>query len=348
MLTILRIILIPASFIYAAVIHVRNMFFDKSVFKSTTVDAKVISVGNLTVGGSGKTPAVLFISKLLKSKGKNVGVLSRGYRRNSKGFLLVSDKDGLISDVSSAGDELYLTAKELHIPTAACENRVKGARQLINLTNIDTLVLDDAFQHRWIKRDCDIVMVDQRFLNKIGKLDQFSLPTGIMRESFKSLDRADIIIVNQKFTERKKIHSKLKKYFNDEKVFFGKYNATGVYDVKNNKRFDVAEFHGQRSLIVSGIAKPFSFMHVLEMNKIDFTNKLLFSDHKDYNLKEVEKIRKKFYSTNSFSVLTTQKDAVKLSEFSKELDDIDIYFVKIELEIDNENEFENRIMRLFK
>ena len=249
--------------------------------------------------------------------------------------------------MNSAGDELYLTAKELWIPTAACENRVTGAEQLIDMTKINTLVLDDAFQHRWIKRDCDIVMVDQRFLHKIGKLDQFSLPSGMMREPFKSLKRADIIVVNQKFTEKKEIPNKLKKYFNDEKVFFGNYKTTGIYDVKNHKRFDLEEFHGQRSLIVSGIAKPFSFMHILEMNNIDFTNKLLFPDHKDYSIKEVEEIRKKFYSTNAFSVLTTQKDAVKLSEYSKELDDIDIYFVKIELKIENQTEFEKKLMQIF-
>lgn len=347
MMTLLKIILIPFSIVYSTIISLRNLFFDKNVFKSTSVDAKVISIGNITVGGSGKTPAVLLISKLLKLKNKKIGVLSRGYRRNSKGFLLVSDNNELISDVNTAGDELYLTAQELQIPTAACENRVDGAKELINLTGIDTLVLDDAFQHRWINRDCDIVMADQRFLNKTGSLEHCSLPSGIMREPFNSLYRADIIIINRKFSEKKAIPEKLKKYFDKNKLFFGYYTVKGIYDVKNHKKFNMEEFIGQRSLIVSGIAKPFSFLHLLENNGIDFANKLLFPDHKNYTLKEVEEIRKKFYSTNAFSVLTTQKDAVKLTEFSTELDDIDIYYIKIELAIDNQFEFENRIEKLF-
>ena len=348
MMTLLKIILLPFSIVYSAIISLRNLFFDKNVFKSTSVDAKVISIGNLTVGGSGKTPAVLLLGNLLKSKNKNVGVLSRGYRRNSKGFLLVSDKEGeIISDVNTAGDELYLTATELRIPTAACENRVDGAKKLINLTGIDTLVLDDAFQHRWIKRDLDIVMVDQRFLNKTGSLEHFPLPSGIMREPFSSLDRAGLIIVNRKFSEKKTIPEKLKKYFDKNKLFYGHYTVKGIYDVKNHKKFELEEFKGQRSLIVSGIAKPFSFLHLLENNGIDFVNKLLFPDHKNYTLKEVEEIRKRFYSTNAFSVLTTQKDAVKLTEFSTELDDIDIYYIRIELEIENQLEFEKRIEKLF-
>jgi len=344
MLIILRIILLPVSIVYAFRISFRNLFFEKSVFKSKSVKAKILSVGNLTVGGSGKTPAVLMISKMLKLNGKNVGVLSRGYRRKSKGFLLVADKDGIKTDVSSAGDELYLAARELRVPTAACENRVIGALKLIQQTKIDTLVLDDAFQHRWIKRDCDIVIVDQRFLQKVGKLDHFSLPSGIMREPFSSLKRADIIVINQKFSEKKDIPKSLKKYFSGGNVFYGKYKTVGIYDIKNHKRFDIEEFHGQRSLVVSGIAKPFSFLYVLETNNIDFANKLLFNDHKNYSLKEVKEIRKKFYSTNAYSVLTTEKDAVKLSEFKKEFDDIDIYFVKIELELDEKETFENRIM----
>ena len=106
------------------------------------------------------------------------------------------------------------------------------------------------------------------------------------------------------------------------------------------------DFQGQKSLVVCGIARPYSFLSILEQNNINIENKLIFTDHKDYSLKEVQKIRKKFYETNAYSVLTTQKDAVKLIYFSKELDDIDIYYLKIELKLDNPGEFEEVLKRI--
>ena len=100
-------------------------------------------------------------------------------------------------------------------------------------------------------------------------------------------------------------------------------------------------------MVVCGIARPYSFLRVLETNNVDISNKILFKDHKEYKLKEIDLIRKKFYETNSNSVVTTQKDFVKLKSFSKELDDIDIYYLKIDMEIENEDEFKNQILELF-
>ncbi len=210
---------------------------------------------------------------------------------------------------------------------------------------MDTILLDDAFQHRWIYRDLNIVIFDQRFLNKVGQIEQKSLPLGLMREPFSSLNRSDIIIINRKFSEKTEIPEKLKKYFAGKEVFTGFYEEKGIYDVKRHTPFNIKEFQGQKSLVVCGIAKPQSFLRVLEKNSIDITNKMIFPDHKNYSSKEVQKIRKQFYDTNSYSVLTTQKDAVKLTNFSKELDDIDIYFLKIDLKLDDQEKFNELIIK---
>ncbi|PKL84177.1 MAG: tetraacyldisaccharide 4'-kinase [Ignavibacteriae bacterium HGW-Ignavibacteriae-3] len=343
MLEFVKILLSPVAVVYSVITKIRNWLFDKNIFPSTKVKARVVSVGNLTVGGSGKTPAVMMIAEMLKTKGIKVGLLSRGYGRNSLGYVFASDGKSMKVTVDQCGDEMYFMADELKLPAAVAERRVSGARNFIKDSNIETIVLDDAFQHRWIYRDLDVVIFDQRFLDMSQKLEQRILPIGSMRESFKSLDRADVIIINRKFSDKIEIPEKLKKYFEGKIIFTGYYEAVGIFDVKTHHFFEMSEFQGQKSLVVCGVARPFSFLNVLEKNKIDFTNKMIFDDHKNYSLNEVQLIRKKFYDTNAYSVLTTQKDAVKFIQYSKELDDIDIYYLKIELRLDDQKNFNDII-----
>ncbi|MBT8377735.1 MAG: tetraacyldisaccharide 4'-kinase [Ignavibacteria bacterium] len=341
----LKIVLLPAVPVYAMIIWIRNYLFDKKIFKSKKVNAEIFSIGNITLGGSGKTPVTIYITELLKMNGKKVGVLSRGYRRKSRGFVLVSDGNEILSTVEKSGDEMYHTVLDCKVPAAVCENRVTGAEKLITQTGADTLVLDDAFQHRWIYRDLDIVVIEQRFLTDERFFINSLFPAGTMREPFTSLKRADAIIINRKFTSKKNIPEKFSKYFSGKKIFNGFYQAVGFYDLKSSSHFGLNEFEGQKSLVVSGIARPFSFLNVLSQTKVDTENKLIFRDHKHYTHKDIQLIRKAFYSTNSHSVVTTEKDAVKLSNFSKELDDIDIYFLKIKFKIDDEDSFKGFIFK---
>lgn len=347
MLKIIKILSLPLSLIYEGIINLRNSFFEKGINKIKSVPTKVISVGNLTVGGSGKTPTVIYLTKLIKSFDKKVGVLSRGYLRKSKGYLLVSDGKNIKSSIEKCGDEIYFTAQECQVPAAVSERRVEGANKFLNDVALDAIVLDDAYQHRWIDRDLDILIFDQRFLQKYGDLDQNLLPSGLMREPFKEIKRADIVIINRKFSEFKPIPEALSKYFSGKTMFNAFYKATGIVDVKTGKVYPLDDFKGQKSLVISGVARPYSFLNLLEQISIDIKNKILFPDHKNYTEKEVEQIRKEFYKTNSYSVLTTQKDAVKLSNFSKQLDDIDIYYLKIELVIENEINFNELIFNIF-
>jgi tetraacyldisaccharide 4'-kinase len=329
------------------IIKIRNFFFDRNIFKSKNVNAKVISIGNLTVGGSGKTPAVIAVSNMLKSSGQKVGILSRGYGRKSKGYQLVSGGSGPETSVDEVGDEIYLTAMETQVPAAVSEKRVEGAKRFIADTKVNIIVLDDAFQHRWIKRDLDILIFDQRLLVEPSWLERYLLPLGLMREPLSSTKRADIVIVNRKFSDKTELPDYIKKYFESKKVFYAYYKEAGLYDVKSQHYYSLEEFSGQNSLVVSGIAKPYSFLNALKKHNINTNNHMLFTDHKDYSLKEVEEIRKEFYDTNSFSVITTEKDAVKLTNYKNELDDIDIYYLKIEMKIENENEFKKELLKIY-
>ncbi len=340
----LKLILFPLVPLYGIIISIRNRLFDKNIFESKKVKATVISVGNITVGGSGKTPIVMYLTKLLKNEGKKVAVLSRGYGRKSKGYYLVSDGINMLVSVDVCGDEIYHTASEYNVAAAVSENRVQGARNLIKQLNIDTILLDDAFQHRWIKRDLNLLIFEQNFLCRNNFFVQNLLPTGIMREPFNSVKRADAIIINRKFSNHKKILNKNARYLEGKTIFTSYYEAMEFIDVKKNIPYKLTEFKGQKSLVVSGIANPNSFINALKQIEIDTKNKLIFRDHKNYSFKDVEKIRAKFYSTNSHSVITTQKDAVKLCKFSKELDDIDIFYLKIELRMDDIESFKNFIL----
>ncbi|MBK6913278.1 MAG: tetraacyldisaccharide 4'-kinase [Ignavibacteriales bacterium] len=340
----LKLILIPFIPVYGAIISIRNFLFDKMFFESKSVNAKVTSVGNITLGGSGKTPTVIFVTNLLKNENKNVGVLSRGYGRSSTGYQLVSKGSGILTTVEQSGDEMYHTALECKVPAAVCENRVEGAVRLIEETGINFLVLDDAFQHRWIKRDVNLLVFEQRFLLSSDFFVHKLFPTGTLREPFSVVKRADAVIINRKFSEPEDIPIKRKKYFKDVPVFTAHYKAISFIDLNSKQEYNLEEFKGQKSLVVSGIANPFSFLNILRQTNVDTTNKMIFKDHKKYSLKEVERIRKKFYTSNSHSVVTTEKDAVKLSKYSKELDDIDIFYLKIILVMDDEIKFKKFLL----
>lgn len=343
-MNILRAVLYPFVPVYAAVVSFRNFLFDKGIFKSRKADAKVISVGNLTVGGSGKTPLVLYISSLLQKNRRKVGVLSRGYGRKTKGYLLVSDGNEIKSSVENCGDEIYLTVSECNVPAAVSENRVKGADLLINDTGVDTIVLDDAFQHRWIYRDVDLLIIEQKFLLCAQMIKRTLLPTGDLRESFKSVKRADAIIINRKFSSKSELPDSFKTAVSGKKVFTAHYKSVGFVDVKTQLFYPITDFEGQKSLVVCGVANPSSFLNALKQNNISTLNNLIFKDHKKYCNKEISKIRKEFYSVNAHSVITTHKDAVKLAQFSEQLDDIDIYYLKIEMEFDKGKEFDDFVI----
>lgn len=342
---VLRFILIPIVPIYAFIIKIRNMLFDNGFFRIGSVDAKVISVGNLNAGGSGKTPLTIYLVNLMKRENRKVGVLSRGYGRKSKGYLLVSDGTEIKVNVATCGDEILQTAVECQVPCAVSEKRIEGAKRLAADQMTDTVVLDDAFQHRWIKRDADILICEQRFLISPEMLDHYLLPAGLMREPFSSIERADAVIINRKFSQKRDIPADIEKYFSKKKVFDAYYSAKAFVDMTRKTEYNLSEFEGQKSLVVCGIANPYSFLTALKQTNVDTENCLIFRDHKYYTNKEIQKIRKMFYATNSHSVVTTQKDAVKLSEFQNELDDIDIFYLKVDLIMDDELSFREFLLK---
>ena len=188
-MSVIRFLVFPLSIIFKFVTDIRNKLYDCNFLKSEKINVPVISVGNLSTGGTGKTPMVDFIIYNLK-RDYNISVLSRGYNRKSKGFIEIKNSD----NPSLVGDEPFLIkSNHSEVPVFACEDRVEGAKKIISENNTNLILLDDAFQHRKISRNLDIVLTDY---NNLFYKD-YLLPYGNLRESRNNINRADVIIVTK-------------------------------------------------------------------------------------------------------------------------------------------------------
>jgi tetraacyldisaccharide 4'-kinase len=327
---LVRFLLFPFAVLYDLITTIRNILFDVHYLKSTSFKIPIIVVGNLSVGGTGKTPQIEYLIRLLKDT-YNVSVLSRGYKRKTKGFVLVN-KNHTSNDV---GDEpLQYFNKFTNINVVVDEKRVAGITNLIVQKSPEVVLLDDAFQHRKVKGSFYILLTkyDDLFT------DDFLLPTGNLRESRVGAKRADIIVVtkcpdNLKKEEKERIEGKLQKF--NKQVFFtmisyaDKICGSQEISLKELKKFEV--------LLITGIANPSPLLEFLSKKDIKFTH-LKYADHHHFSSKEIEVIKKKFKSINSDKklILTTEKDYTRLNSKL-----IELSFLEIETNfIENQHKFD--------
>ena len=340
---LLRLILIPISFVYALVIGVRNIFYKFGILGTTEFDIPIILVGNLSFGGTGKTPHIEYIIRLLHEKYK-LAVLSRGYRRITKGYVFANDT----VDASIIGDEPFqIKNKFKDIAVAVCENRVIGVPELLSdspETNI--ILMDDGFQHRAIKAGMNILLTDYSRLF----FKDYTAPSGTLREFRSAYKRAQIIIVTKcpidlNSDVQQKIISNIAPLAS-QKVFFTyqTYDAPlPLFDEKliADKNADV--------LLFAGIANTYTLEEYLQKEFKSLTT-VRFADHKNYSEIVLNAILDKFqqmYSENKI-LITTEKDAVKLRkpQFADILKNIPIFYqpMKIEFFIPYKSEFDNQIL----
>lgn len=309
MVKIWGIMLLPISFGFGLVTWIRNILFDWGIFHSTKHKIKIISVGNLSMGGTGKTPHVEYLIRELQNNYK-IATLSRGYGRKSKGYLLADES----ADAHSVGDEpLQYFRKFKDILVAVDGNRNRGVKQLMkNHDGLEVVILDDAFQHRWIKRDLSILLTDFHHLF----YKDFPFPSGTLREFRSGMRRADIIIVTKTpivlspITRRRILDEmKIKPY---QKLLFSKIVYDGFVYVKTNH----TRKHPPRvSTIVlfTGIANSYPLQEYLQK----YCNELVvltFPDHHDFNDKDIQLIHKTFEEqfTKNKMLVTTEKDTQRL------------------------------------
>lgn len=322
----LKILFFPLIFLFDLLSRIRNFLYDNNIIRSGKVDSKVISVGNISVGGTGKTPLTIWIADFLKQNGKNTAVLSRGYKRKSKGFKLVSDKNKVFGSVFECGDEPFLMAQKLKgIPVAVCEKRFEGAEILRRKFNIDYIVLDDAFQHRKIYRDLDILIIRDKDIANGLKI----FPVGTLRESVKSIKRADIILVKGEYESS---------VIECEGSF--KLDVSGVFD-KNYVPVTVAD---KKFIAFSAIADNDSFFEMLESLNVNILDKKGFRDHHFYTEKDYSYLNNVLKEYNADCFITTEKDFVRLDgDF---IENNEIYILKVGIKfLSGENTLKERILK---
>ena len=315
--------LMPFSWLYGFAVGIRNLMFDLGVLKSRTFKLPVICVGNITVGGTGKTPHTEYLIKLL-SQHHQVAVLSRGYKRRSKGYVLAA-KD---TQVATIGDEPYqMKHKFPQIHMAVDKDRCHGISQLMReevQPPTDVVILDDAYQHRYVKAGLNILLMDYHRLIYFDKL----LPAGRLRESPSGRLRANIIIITKcpryiTPMDKKGIERTLD-LENWQKVFFTTYR----YPEKMNV--------GKKPLLVTGIASPEQMVY--DLNKIiPQFDVMSFPDHHNFTKKDIEAIRKRAAGR---TILTTEKDATRLHG----LDNVKVIPIEVEFLDGKSSEFNQIIL----
>lgn len=345
-----RWLLLPFTLIYSIIVWMRNKMFDINLLPSKEFNIPLISVGNITVGGTGKTPHVEYMVRLLHDDHK-IAVLSRGYKRQKKGFI-VADKESTSSDI---GDEpKQIKRKYPDIAMAVDGNRVKGVEKLMKGAagfDPDIILLDDAFQHRYVKPGLSILLVD--FNRPLEK--DYILPYGRLRESMYEKKRANIVIVTKTPRDLKpidrRIISKEMKLFPYQSLYFTylKYGAlTRVFESDKQLSLEMAKDKNIKVLLITGIANPVPLKEYL-MEYFDDITHLNFSDHHNYGPKDVKKVLKAFDKIDSdFKIIiTTEKDAVRIGD-SKSFKEssLPIYYVPIEVDFldDDKEDFKKRVL----
>tara|TARA_R110000787_G_scaffold55942_4_gene128847 strand:- start:20561 stop:21586 length:1026 start_codon:yes stop_codon:yes gene_type:complete len=316
---VIRFLLFPFAILYDLVTSIRNYFYDKGVFKSTSFDVPVIAVGNLSVGGTGKTPQIEYLIRLLQND-KKVAVLSRGYKRKTAGFVLL-DTSHTAEDV---GDEpLQFFKKFSNISVAVDANRVNGIQELKKRVHPDVILLDDGYQHRKVKANFYMLLTKYNDVY----VNDFILPTGNLRESRRGAKRADVIVVtkcpiNLSEDKQQEITRKLKASSNQH-VFFSSIEYHPKTGGKQQISLDALSEY--EIVLVTGIANPTSLLDFLKEKECKLYH-LNFSDHHNFTPQELVKIQKKFDELNSDKkiVLTTEKDYMRLSDKIANLSYIEI------------------------
>ena len=324
----IRILLFPVSLIYGAVIWLRNRLYNKNVLKSSSFNLPVICVGNLSAGGTGKSPMVEFLLKHLQSH-MEVAVLSRGYKRKTRGYALA----GPGTTALEIGDEpMQFHLKFPDVTVAVGEERVVAIPQLLHdKPDTKVIILDDAFQHRTVRAGLNIVLSDY---SNLFTRDWF-LPTGDLRDEKNSYKRADILVVTKcrpelSVAEKTAILEEINP-LPHQQVFFSAIRYGKPYHILRRDELSLTD--SLEVLLVSGIANPTPLKKYLqEVTKTYY--EIPYSDHHIFSIDDLKDMVKRFESIQAANkiILTTEKDAVRLVKFEQQLKELPVYVIPIEVQ----------------
>ena len=301
------------AFFYSQCMKLRADLYRKNIFPVQRVSCPVISVGNITMGGTGKTPIVSYLLSLFLEQNIKPGVVSRGYKGRYSGVACVK-----FPDPDLFGDEPSMLKKwHSNIPIYLSRKRVNACRELLQKESVDVIVLDDGFQHRGLYRDIDIVVLDA-----LEPLENYCVvPQGRARESLEALKEADCVIVNKVNLASSGLDSLLEqiKKYTQSPIIQSEYTAQDLRPLDVNGE-NLSK--PQKALLVSGIGHPESFERLVATQGIEIKGHLKYPDHFCFKVSDIKKARRTLESVAAESIIVTDKDAIKISHITKDLDPI--------------------------
>ncbi|MBT3191008.1 MAG: tetraacyldisaccharide 4'-kinase [Verrucomicrobia bacterium] len=334
------------SRIFRFVVQLRHFCYNKGIFRHHMLGCQVISVGNLTVGGTGKTPVVEIFARELQKEGRRVAILSRGYKKSQPPFLqrlankltlhahrspprVVSDGNRLLLDSAMSGDEPYMLASNLpNVAVLVGKDRVKSGRYAINKLGCDTLILDDGFQYLALKPRVQIVLVDKT--NPFG--NENVLPRGILREPVKNIKRANFIFITKSDgKDTDVLCDRLRSLNPNAEIIECRHCPRYLQNVFSNERRELSALDGIKVTTLSGIAAPLGFEKSVESFGSALLKRYRFADHHRYSQQEMIDIINESHELGADAIITTEKDAVRFPNVGRR--DTPIYYLRVDIEI---------------
>jgi tetraacyldisaccharide 4'-kinase len=332
-----KTLLAPFSFLYGVAVWVRNKLYDWQIFKTHAPGVPIISVGNLSVGGTGKTPMTEYLLRYLLAHRVNPAYLSRGYGRKTKGYIRL---DAAQHNAQQVGDEALQVARKFPaIPVAVCENRVAGVHQLLQGNDIGCVILDDAFQHRRIGRQLDVVMIDA---NRLPWKDAL-LPAGTLREPYRNLGRANLVVVNKVRNLGAIPYIKQRLHKHGHQVCFAQLKPQRLVSFGGIDVIGLDQLKNRNCIVFSGLGNNEVFYEDVRAAGLKIVKKYPFTDHHVFTEKEIKTITRHYrYLTNQdvFEaqpvIITTEKDFNRLKDakwFQLQASQLPFYYLEVALEI---------------
>lgn len=342
--SVVKFILWLLSLIYFVFLKIILFFFRIGILKSHKLNCKVISVGNITWGGTGKTPLVKMLAQYLQEQGRKPAIIIRGYKGNPR----IKQKD-FSANYKAVGDEAFMLSQELSIPIIVGKNRVAVGRQAIKDFAVDTLILDDGFQHWRLKRDLDIVTID--CANPFG--NGWLIPRGILRGPFSSLSRAGIFFLTKTDLAGNKIaeiRNRLARINPSALLVESIHRPVGFGDLLRKDKFiPLEEIKEKEVCLVGSIGNPVAFEKTIASLKLNPVLKFFFLDHHEYKRQEIDKIIESCTRFRINTIITTSKDAVRLRDYFLAINPTQsILVLQIEISVTKgKDEFFNRLSGIY-
>jgi tetraacyldisaccharide 4'-kinase len=326
---------------YGGAVRTRSLFYSLGLLKGKTLPCPVISVGNITVGGTGKTPLVMALTKRLRTREIAVAILSRGYKRKKTSESVVSDGRTIFLSPEESGDEPFLMAKACQgTPVLVGKNRFANGRIALQRFGVKGLILDDGYQHLPLYRDINILLIDSH----IGFGDRHLLPRGILREPLSQLRRADLFLLTKAEDPEtcQPLEKEISKIHPGTQVFHSYYKPVSLVGPQEEQE-ELHSLGGKNILALSGIAHPNDFSSMLRKCGMKILGEAIFPDHHLYTTKDLSYIEDK--AKGADAIVTTEKDMVKLKVLN--IGHLPMRALRIEMKIREEEEFYKRVVEIF-